>query len=137
MTIYGIDIPVNGVRQAPSPSRGTTAGFEDIFSRELAALQKNPDMPSDAGGSDPKAQMLSRGDGLLTLLETYAADLENPGKSLKQMAPLVDVIEQEVDRFEKSAEAGGSGDEAFMAWVNELSLTARVAAVKFHRGDFL
>ncbi len=138
MNIYGIDIPVNGYRQTPSSSRGNSTAFDDVFSRELTALQKTPDMPwVDSGGTDGKAQMLSRGDGILTLLETYAADLEDPCKTLKQMAPLVEAIDHEVTRLEKSANDQFSRDEALMEWVNELSLTARVATVKFHRGDFL
>ncbi len=137
MTIYGIDIPVNSSRQTLSPAPKTGTAFDDVFIRELTALQKTPDLPSDSGASDPMAHMMSRGDEILTMLETYAADLENPCKTLKQMTPLVDVIEQEVDRFEKSAKAGFPSDQAFMTWVNELTLTARVATAKFHRGDFV
>lgn len=137
MNVYGIDIPANGLRQTPSPSRGTSAGFGAVFDRELAAKATSTDTPPDTGGSDPKAQLLSRGEDILALLETYAADLENPGKTLKQMAPLVDVIDQEVLEFEKKAQAGVSGDPSFLEWVNDLSLTARIATVKFHRGDFL
>jgi glycyl-tRNA synthetase beta subunit len=94
-------------------------------------------MSLDSGKTDDKARMLSQGDGILTMLETYAADLENPGKTLKQMAPLVEAIDHEVTRLEEKANARFSRDEALMDWVNELSLTARVATVKFHRGDFL
>jgi hypothetical protein len=138
MNIYGIDIPLNSYRQTSSPAKGIGKGFDDVLSRELSAPQKTPDiMPSDSAGTDPMAHILARGDEILTMLETYAADLENPCKTLKQMTPLVDVIEHEVDRFEKSAHTGFSSDEAFMAWVNELSLTARVATAKFHRGDFV
>jgi hypothetical protein len=53
------------------------------------------------------------------------------------MAPLVEAIDHEVTRLEEKANARFSRDEALMDWVNELSLTARVATVKFHRGDFL
>jgi predicted transcriptional regulator of viral defense system len=138
MNVYGIDnIPVNGYRQAPSLSRGASAGFGDVFHRELTALEKTSDTPADSGGTDPMAQLLSRGEDILTLLETYAADLKNPGRTLRQMAPLVDVIEQEIHQFEKKATARFSGDQALLEWANDLSLTARIATAKFHRGDFL
>jgi len=137
MKIYGMDIPLNGYRQTAFPSRDTSTAFDHVFNRELAALQKTSEMSLDSGKTDDKARMLSQGDGILTLLETYAADLENPGKTLKQMAPLVEAIDHEVTRFEEKANARFSRDEALMDWVNELSLTARVATVKFHRGDFL
>ncbi len=138
MNVYGIDnIPVNGYRQTPSLSRGTPAVFDDVFNRELTSLEKTPDAQPDSGGNDPRAQLLSRGEDILTLLETYAADLENPAKTLKQMAPLVDVIEHEIHQFEKKAAAWFSGDQALLGWANDLSLTARIATVKFHRGDFL
>lgn len=137
MKINGIDIPLNGYRQTASLSRDTSTAFDSVFSQELAALQKTPEMSLDSGRIDDKARMLSQGDGILTLLETYAADLENPGKTLKQMAPLVEAIDHEVTRLEQKANARFSRDEVLMEWVNELSLTARVATVKFHRGDFL
>lgn len=138
MTVYGIDnIPVSGYRQTPSPSRGSATAFDDVFDRELAALEKNSDARPDSGGTDPRAQLLSRGEDILTLLETYAADLENPCKTLKQMAPLVDAIEHEIHQFEKKEKARFSGDQALQEWANDLSLTARIATVKFHRGDFL
>ncbi|MBG0779131.1 MAG: hypothetical protein H0S81_04315 [Desulfotignum balticum] len=137
MKIYGMDIPLNGYRQTAFPSRDTSTAFDHVFNRELAALQKTSEMSLDSGKTDDKARMLSQGDGILTLLETYAADLENPGKTLKQMAPLVEAIDHEVTRLEEKANARFSRDEALMDWVNELSLTARVATVKFHRGDFL
>ena len=138
MNIYGINnIPANKHLQTSSPSRQASKAFEGAFNRELTALRKTRDMPMESGGTDQKAQMLSRGDGILTLLESYAADLENPGKSLKQIAPLVDAIEHEVHQFEKTAEKHFSGDKALMEWVNDLSLTARISTVKFHRGDFL
>jgi hypothetical protein len=130
---------VNGYRQATTPSRGTTAAFDDVFNRELTALEKPTDR-LDSGSTDPKSQLLSRGEDILTLLETYAADLENPDKTLKQMAPLVDVIEHEIhqfEQFEKKEIARFSGDHALLEWANDLSLTARIATVKFHRGDFL
>ncbi len=137
MNIYGIDIPMNRYRQTSSPAPGIGTGFDDVLNRELTGLRKTSDVSPDSGGTDPMAHILARGDEILTMLETYAADLENPCKTLKQLTPLVDVIEHEMDLFEKSAKAGFSSDEAFMAWVNELSLTARVATAKFHRGDFV
>jgi hypothetical protein len=53
------------------------------------------------------------------------------------MAPLVDAIDHEIHQFEQKTAARFSGDQALLEWANDLSLTARIATVKFHRGDFL
>ena len=111
--------------------------FDDLFKRELTALEPPPEIRPHPEGTDPRAQLLCRGEDILTLLETYAADLENPCKTLKQMAPLVDTIENQVHLFEKKAQDRFSEDEALLEWVDELSLTAKIATLKFHRGDFL
>ncbi len=101
MNIYGIDIPMNRYRQTSSPAPGIGTGFDDVLNRELTGLRKTSDVSPDSGGTDPMAHILARGDEILTMLETYAADLENPCKTLKQLTPLVDVIEHEMDLFEK------------------------------------
>jgi hypothetical protein len=137
MKLYGMDLPLHVNRQTPPPPRGRAGTFNEILAGQVNALDKTADRSSDPGTSQGKTAVLDRGDDILTLLETYAADLNDPCKTLKQMAPLVSVIEQEVAQFEKNADEQTSLDAELKGWVDDLSLTARVATAKFFRGDFL
>jgi hypothetical protein len=132
-----MDLPLHVNRQASPPPRGPAGTFSEIFSGQINTLNKTADKSEDPGISQGKKEVLDRGDDILTLLETYAADLNNPCKTLKQMAPLVNAIEQEVVQFQKNAGEQAAMDADLKGWVNDLSLTARVATAKFFRGDFL
>jgi hypothetical protein len=137
MKLYGMDLPLHVNRQTSPLPRGRAGTFNEIFAGQINALDKIADRSTDTGTSQGKKEILDRGDDILTLLETYAADLNDPCKTLKQMAPLVSAIEQEVAQFEKNADEQTALDGELKGWVNDLSLTARVATAKFFRGDFL
>jgi hypothetical protein len=137
MKLYGMDLPLHVYRQpAPAP-RGSAGAFKEIFAGQIHAADNIGDRSEGPVISQGKKEVLDRGDDILTLLDTYAADLNNPCKTLKQMAPLVSAIEQAVAQFQKNADEQAALDADLKAWVNDLSLTARVATAKFARGDFL
>jgi hypothetical protein len=102
MKLYGMDLPLHVNRQTPPHPRGRAGTFNEIFAGQINALDKTAGRSSDPGTTQGEKTVLDRGDDILTLLETYAADLNDPCKTLKQMAPLVSAIEQEVAQFEKT-----------------------------------
>jgi hypothetical protein len=104
-------------------------GFKRVFD------QKMNEMHSQAVAHS-SAHVLEKSEGLLSLLETYARDLSDPDTPLSDIEPLVRRIKEEVSVIEAEASEKGYGDRELENLVNEVSVTANVAAFKFHRGDF-
>lgn len=107
--------------------------FKQIFDRTLNEINA-------ATGPSPvesKNSIIEQSDKILNLLDDYAGELANPDKTLKDIRPLVDNIEKEVNRIESEAANKFHGDKALDRIVQELAVTAKVAIYKFHRGDYI
>lgn len=107
--------------------------FKQIFDRTLNEINA-------ATGPSPvesKNIIIEQSDKILNLLDDYAGELANPDKTLKDIRPLVDNIEKEVNRIESEAANKFHGDKALDRIVQELAVTAKVAIYKFHRGDYI
>ena len=65
---------------------------------------------------------------------TFSRELSDPRKTLKDLKPLVDNIEKEVNTFKM--EAADKGHE-LDGLVQDLAVIANVALIKFHRGDLV
>jgi len=95
---------------------------------------------SDVGGvascapSASRRELLEQSETMLTLLDGFARDLSNAGRTLKDMEPLVKTIETELVKLESSAE---KADGRLKGFLNHLAVTGEVAVLKFHRGDFV
>jgi len=70
------------------------------------------------------------------LLDSYQAALANPTRTLKSMAPLVQEIEAEVTRIQKSLE-DLPPDDRLRPLLNQVAVTAMVETIKFNRGDYI
>ena len=125
-------------------------GVADSFQKELTCtrrIKENTDFQrllntklSDVGGeafcvsSASRWGLLEQGETMLTLLDGFARDLSNAGRTLKDMEPLVKTIETELVKLESSAE---KADGRLKGFLNHLAVTGEVAVLKFHRGDFV
>ena len=110
-------------------------GFNEIFERRLSETTPGGDVPG--GTTRPEAALLDRSDRILERLETLAADLANPSKTLKDMDPLVAEIDREVRQLEMDAAAETAPDPALGDILRDLKITAQVAVFKYQRGDFI
>lgn len=117
---------------APGKSRGP-GSFREIYQGQLEAVAQ----PDAVSRQDARTDLLERGDRILDLLDTYAAELGNPQKSLKEIDPLARVIEQEVGLFGEKRSSYPEIDAEMQGLTEALEITASVALMKFRRGDFL
>ncbi len=74
---------------------------------------------------------------VLSLMEEYAQDLNNPRKSLKAIEPIVVQIQEELRGLDvQSAQNPGHHDE-LARLVNQIAITASIETFKFQRGDYI
>lgn len=76
-------------------------------------------------------------DSLLTLLDQYAKELGDPGKSLKDIEPLVQGIKEGADVLEASVQNATQADSALKSLAKESAVLANVEYMKFMRGDYV
>jgi hypothetical protein len=116
-----------------SNKTGGKHGFKQIFDRTLNEINPTP----APGPIDDKINVIEQGDKILNLLDDYARQLTDPGKTLKDIGPLVDRIEKEVRLIETEAAAKVRDDQELETIIKDLSITANVAVLKFQRGDYI
>ena len=128
----GSDAFKNALSQAleetESPDMQTsaaTAGLGEITSTQAIQIQQPADIVS---GSTDK---------LLGLLDTYASQLENPGVPLKQIAPVLEQINENAGNLLKQTQALGNADADLKDIATQTAMAARTEYVKFQRGDYL
>lgn len=137
MKINGINGEIMaGVHRDSKATVQTDTGFKGILEHQMTMVS-TPGEVLSASDCDARTMVIAQGDKLLSLLNDYAADLENPGKTLKQIAPLVNSIENEVSRIQGTVADASLLDKDLLSLMDELKVTADVATYKFHRGDFL
>lgn len=132
MNINKID---NAFKSGSQPSNKVSGDnqFKQIFEKTLHKVDETT-MP---GPVDHQTDVIKQGDKILNLLDDYARLLTDPGKSLKDIAPLVASIEKEVSLIEAEAADKIHHDHELEKFVQDLAVTASVAALKFHRGDYI
>lgn len=119
--------------RTPSENRiGKNLGFKEIFETKIAgtAALESPDSYHDRTGA------LEQAHKVLNFLDEFAKDLKNPSKTLKDMKVLADRIQEDLNSMEaRSHETMGDGslDRIF----REVAITANVALIKYHRGDYV
>ncbi|UCH00873.1 MAG: hypothetical protein JSU78_02625 [Deltaproteobacteria bacterium] len=108
-------------------------GFRRILDQRLseinAATAQTP--------TESKADVLERSDKILNLLDDYARGLTDPGKTLKDIEPLVEGIKKEVRLIEAGAVDSLHNDKDLERFIKDLAVIANVAVFKFHRGDYI
>ncbi len=74
---------------------------------------------------------------LLARLDTYAKDLKNPEKSLKDLEPTILTIKNDAAELLELADKSPQPDEELKNIVNAFAVTANVEFIKFKRGDLV
>lgn len=123
------------------------------FQSALAAVLKGkktenhqPQQPMPLGELAPaypqliglgNAEFLSQTEQLLEMLDHYTTQLKDPGKSLKDLAPLMNDIKGKASELVASSGDDALADSSLKKIVDKVALTAAVEYVKFHRGDLV
>lgn len=108
-------------------------GFKQVFDKKINEM--NAATMNTPVGS--KTDLIKNGDKILTLLDDYTRELADPAKTLKDIGPLVKIIEKEVSLIEAKSADTVHNDEALEKIIKDLAVTANVAVYKFHRGDYI
>jgi len=108
-------------------------GFKQVFDKKINEMDAAT-MNTPVGS---KADLIRNGDNILTLLEDYTRELADPGKTLKDIGPLVENIEKEVGLIQTKSSDMVHNDKALEKIIKDLAVTANVAVYKFHRGDYI
>jgi hypothetical protein len=132
LDIYKIDHSYQE-KVGSSTSKTKENGFKKVFDQKMNEISGT--LPQNL--LEGKTNVLNQGDKILNLLDDYGRVLTDPAKTLKEIEPLVERIEEEVSLFEVEAEQVGRDDEALTQITRDLATTAQVALLKFRRGDFL
>ena len=109
------------------------SGFKQVFDKkinEMNAATMNP--PPDG-----KVDLIKNSDKILNLLDDYTRELGDPAKTLKDIGPLVEVIEKEVSLIQDKSAHIVPNDNELEKIIQDLAVTANVALYKFHRGDYI
>ena len=86
---------------------------------------------------DPSSVVSEKTDKLLELLDAYAIQLEDPGVSLKSIAPVLEQINQNAGNLLKETTALGTENNGLKEIATQTVVAAQTEYVKFQRGDYL
>ena len=86
---------------------------------------------------DQSSIVSGKTDMLLGLLDTYSSKLENPGVSLKNIAPVLEKINENADNLLKESMSLDSEDQALKNIATQTVIAARTEYARFQRGDYL
>lgn len=81
--------------------------------------------------------VVQKTDSLLNLLDQYSRDLNDPGKNLKEIAPLIETIKTDAQELMNEAQQTLAADDALNEIATQCAVTANVEYLKFERGDYL
>ena len=124
--IYQVNLPASN-----KANKGH--GFKEIMDKKISEI----DVTTRLSGNRVKAEVVENGEKILSLLDTYADALTDPSKTLKDIEPLVQSIEEKVGHIEKEAADQIPVNDELNGIIKDLAVTANVALFKFHRGDYM
>ena len=108
-------------------------GFKRVFDQKMSEINaKTPKGPSEI-----KEELLGHSSKILSLLDDYARELTDPTKTLRDIAPLVESIKEEVSLFEDETMNRAPLDNELEGLIKDLVVTSNVAIFKFYRGDYI
>jgi len=76
-------------------------------------------------------------DRLLGLLDTYANDLANPTKTLRELAPMVAELKEKAGLVMAAAKEQVAPGDALGQIAAKAAFTANIEYIKFQRGDYI
>jgi hypothetical protein len=132
--------------QSPQKSAEKNGGFDEVLKNkvnDLKAADANPQAAPSAADSVLPTQspglaqvngaQFHRANKVLDLLDNYANALRDPKRTLKSIEPILQQLQEEVNQLLPEAP---QTDEGLRNVINDIAVTAKVEAVKFHRGDY-
>lgn len=135
-----------GQRQSSAPAAGFQSSLEIAIARgtgekaesgqtaalcEPSAANLNPAVTPSAD------DIVCQTDSLLSLLESYSVGLENPGATLKDLAPILDRIKDGAQQLMDSADRSTSAGSELKDIASKTALAASIEYIKFQRGDYI
>jgi hypothetical protein len=146
-----------GMPAAGTPKTEKTGGFENVLTQALgqadqAGQTDETETPGTQATEAPALEEISstglylqdqsaivseKTDALLGLLEAYSNQLENPDVSLKNIAPILEQINQEADSLLEDSTSLGAGETNLKEIATQTVITAQTEYQRFQRGDYL
>jgi len=142
--------------KAKSPEGTDGTAFQEILSEACQGQAQASPALSQGGTADPLLALAGAGSlarcqtvtqsanlgniervsAVLSLLERYQEQLADNRSTLKEMMPVVEALEGELQGLDQlRTQPSFSPDLARIA--DEVAVTARVELLKFHRGDYV
>jgi len=78
-----------------------------------------------------------KADTLLSHLDMFASELNNPERSLKDMEPVVTSMKNDADDIMEAMEKEGVADDKLKKIITESAMMVNIEYYKFYRGDYL
>ncbi|MCG8637125.1 MAG: hypothetical protein MI863_25045 [Desulfobacterales bacterium] len=138
---------MGGQAQAKPKAGDGTRAFDSVLSNALEKTDPaEGETKSAALGEiaapgfeleDPSSLVTGKTDKLLGLLDSYASQLENPGVSLKSIAPMLEEINANAGSLLDETRFLGEEDSGLKDIATQTVVAARTEYEKFQRGDYL
>ena len=145
--INEISQAMGSTAQAKPRANGPGQGFQSLLDTAIdrSGAMEDTTGPAPLGEisspgfqlEDPATLVVNQTDRLLGLLETYAGQLETPGISLKQIAPVMEEINENAGDLLKETRFLGTESDDLKTIATQTVVTARTEYEKFQRGDYL
>lgn len=137
MDILRIDF-TNTAGPQISDKMKTDKAFSQIFDIKIAQADKAIAANKATGPETHEGNfdVIKHGNKILNLLDDYANQLQDPAKNLNHLGNLVQTIEKETSLMKTNISDKVQGKKGLEKFVKDLTVTANVAAFKFHRGDY-
>jgi hypothetical protein len=111
-------------KKAVKTHGGTVNGLNEITSPSPEVTQ-----PADI--------VSGKTDDLLRLLESYSSQLQDPGVTLKSIAPVLENIRDNAGNLLKETGMLSDSDASLKKIATQTAVTAQTEYLKFQRGDYL
>ena len=110
-----------------------TTGKQELTLPELSATFKSQQL----GVAFDKSDFTKRFETSLKLLESYAAWLSDPEKSLKQTRSILEQLIFQTQTLDQTFASHAAGNPELAELLSQLKATVQVEQIKFDRGDYL
>ena len=126
----------NRASQADNPLQIDKLEQTDPRLDNISALERLNTTPFTASLDSSERSTMKKVERLLDVLESYSQALADPRKNLKEIAPLVTLLEKEEGNIAEVETATAEGD-VLNKLVTQARILAQVEVSRFNRGDYL
>ena len=128
--------PKNRASQVDNPLQIDKLEQTDPRLDNISALERLNTTPFTASLDSNERSTVKKIERLLDVLESYSQALADPRKSLKEIAPLVTLLEEEQGSIGE-VEAGTTEGDVLNKLVTQARILTQVEVSRFNRGDYL